>query len=230
SVPTALASELLRQAQGYQVTPFMLLLAAFNVLLHRYARQEDLCVGVPVANRLRGECEGLIGLFVNTQVMRTRVDKAQPFSTLVLQVRDTVLAAQAHQDLPFEQLVEALQPERSLSHNPLFQVLFSLQRHDVVLRDQLSGLQLSSLPSERRTAQVDLGLFVDQRGEQQFDFTFNYASDLFQRASIERLAGHFLRLLEALLAEPTQALGRVPLLAASERATLLDAGAARDHG
>ncbi|MDN7144242.1 amino acid adenylation domain-containing protein, partial [Pseudomonas sp. JQ170] len=230
SVPTALASELLRQAQGYQVTPFMLLLAAFNVLLHRYARQEDLCVGVPVANRLRGECEGLIGLFVNTQVMRTRVDKAQPFSTLVLQVRDTVLAAQAHQDLPFEQLVEALQPERSLSHNPLFQVLFSLQRHDVVLRDQLSGLQLSSLPSERRTAQVDLGLFVDQRGEQQFDFTFNYASDLFERASIERLAGHFLRLLEALLAEPTQALGRVPLLAASERATLLGAGAARDHG
>ncbi|MDH0639563.1 non-ribosomal peptide synthase/polyketide synthase [Pseudomonas sp. GD03860] len=230
NVPGALAGALVRQAQGQQVTPFMLLLAAFNVLLHRYARQDDLCVGVPVANRLRGECEGLIGLFVNTQVLRTQVDPAQPFSALLVQVRDNVLAAQAHQDLPFEQLVEALQPERSLSHNPLFQVLFSLQRHDVRLRDQLPGLQMSSLPGERRTAQVDLGLFVDQRGEQQFECTFNYASDLFERASIERMAGHFLQLLEALLAEPAQPLGRVALLGVGERAALLDAGAARDHG
>ncbi|QHD01245.1 hypothetical protein PspS04_13155 [Pseudomonas sp. S04] len=230
SLPETLAANLLRQAQAHHVTPFMLLLAAFNVLLQRLSRQDDLCVGVPVANRLRGECEGLIGLFVNTQVLRTRIDSAQPFSALVLQVRDSVLAAQAHQDLPFEQLVEALQPQRSLSHNPLFQVLFSLQRHDVALRDQLPGLQLSSLPGERRTAQVDLGLFVDQRGEQQFDCTFNYASDLFERASIERLAGHFLQLLEALLAEPARALGRAPLLAASERAAVLAAGAAHDHG
>ncbi|WP_339548449.1 amino acid adenylation domain-containing protein, partial [Pseudomonas sp. RA_35y_Pfl2_P32] len=230
SLPGTLAANLVRQAQAHHVTPFMLLLAAFNVLLQRLSRQDDLCVGVPVANRLRGECEGLIGLFVNTQVLRTRIDSAQPFSALVRQVRDSVLAAQAHQDLPFEQLVEALQPQRSLSHNPLFQVLFSLQRHDVALRDQLPGLQLSSLPSERRTAQVDLGLFVDQRGEQQFDCTFNYASDLFERASIERLAGHFLQLLEALLAEPARALGRAPLLGASERAAVLAAGNAHDHG
>ncbi|MNQ10022.1 Gramicidin S synthase 2 [compost metagenome] len=227
ALPAELAAGLVRLAQARQATPFMLLFAAFNVLLQRYSRQDDLCVGVPVANRQRGECEGLIGLFVNTQVLRTRLDSTQSFNGLLQQVRDTVLAAQAHQDLPFEQLVEALQPERSLSHNPLFQVLFSLQRHDVALQEQLPGLRLSSLPDDRHSAQFDLGLFVDQRSEQRFDCTFNYASDLFERASIERLAGHFMRLLAALLAEPERAVGRVPLLAADERAALLAAGAAR---
>ncbi|MBF8739591.1 non-ribosomal peptide synthase/polyketide synthase [Pseudomonas guariconensis] len=229
-LPASLASSVLRLAQTQRVTPFMVLLAAFNVLLQRYARQDDLCVGVPVANRLRAECEGLIGLFVNTQVLRTRIDTTQPFSVLLRQVRDTVLAAQAHQDLPFEQLVEALQPERSLSHNPLFQVLFSLQRHDVTLRDQLAGLRMSSLDQERGTAQVDLGLFVDQRGEEVFTFTFNYASDLFERASVERLAGHFLQLLEALLEQPGLPLVQVSSLAGAERQALLTAGSANSHG
>ncbi|WP_338746654.1 non-ribosomal peptide synthase/polyketide synthase [Pseudomonas putida] len=229
-LPAQLAASVLRQAQAQQVTPFMLLLAAFNVLLQRYARQDDLCVGVPVANRLRAECEGLIGLFVNTQVLRTRIDTSQPFVALLQQVRDTVLAAQAHQDLPFEQLVEALQPERSLSHNPLFQVLFSLQRHDLTLGDQLAGLRMASLEQERRTAQVDLGLFVDQQGEGGFTLTFNYASDLFERASVERLAGHFLHLLDTLLEQPGLPLVQVSSLTAGERAELLSAGAANSHG
>ncbi|WP_317658691.1 non-ribosomal peptide synthase/polyketide synthase [Pseudomonas sp. KU43P] len=230
TLAAGLASRVQQQAQAQQVTPFMLLLAAFNVLLQRHSRQDDLCVGVPVANRTRAECEGLIGLFVNTQVLRTRIDTTQPFSALLQQVRDTVLAAQAHQDLPFEQLVEALQPERSLSHNPLFQVLFSLQRHDVALRDQLAGLRMSSLDQERRTAQVDLGLFVDQQGEGAFTFTFNYASDLFERASVERLAGHFLHLLEALLEQPGLPLAQVSSLTGAERQALLAAGAASSHG
>ena len=117
-------------AQAHNATLFMVLLAAFKLLLYRYTGQTDLRVGVPVANRNRVEIEGLIGFFVNTQVLRTKIDSRQSFAELLDQVRETALGAQAHQDLPFEQLVEALHPERSLGHHPLFQVMLNHHIHD----------------------------------------------------------------------------------------------------
>ncbi|MEN5228199.1 condensation domain-containing protein, partial [Pseudomonas asiatica] len=122
-----LAANLKRVAQQQNVTPFMLLLASFQTLLHRYSGQADIRVGVPTANRNRVETERLIGFFVNTQVLRAEFDMQLTFGELLQQVKQRVLGAQAHQDLPFEQLVEALQPERNLGHNPLFQVLYNHQ-------------------------------------------------------------------------------------------------------
>ena len=130
----------------------MLLLAAFKTLLYRYTGQKDLRVGVPIANRTRTETEGLIGFFVNTQILRTEVDGRQSFIELLKQVRETALGAQAHQDLPFEQLVDALQPERSLSHQPLFQVMLNHQRSDATERlRQLPGLEIEGV---RQTSQT----------------------------------------------------------------------------
>ncbi|MGV8442527.1 condensation domain-containing protein, partial [Pseudomonas aeruginosa] len=124
-LPAELAEALRRLAQAEQGTLFMLLLASFQALVHRYSGQNDIRVGVPIANRNREETEGLIGFFVNTQVLRAELDGQLPFRELLRQVRRAVVEAQGHQDLPFEQLVDALQPERSLSHAPLFQVMYN---------------------------------------------------------------------------------------------------------
>ncbi|MCF5338486.1 condensation domain-containing protein, partial [Pseudomonas simiae] len=127
SLPTALAADLKALAQREGVTLFMLLLASFQALLHRYSGQQDIRVGVPIANRNRVETERLIGFFVNTQVLKADIDGQTTVAQLLAQVKQRALDAQAHQDLPFEQLVEHLQPERSLSLNPLFQVMFNYQ-------------------------------------------------------------------------------------------------------
>ncbi len=204
-------------SQAHQATPFMTALAVFNVLLYRYSGQDDLCLGVPIANRQRGETEGLIGFFVNTQVLRTRLDADQPFAELLRQVKDTALQAQAHQDLPFEQLVEIVQPARSLSHNPLFQVLFSHERHARERRVELAELSLEAIGGESATAQFDLSLFMDENADDSLTFNFNYATDLFSAATVERLSAHFTRLLGAVLHAPQMAVGQLPLLEADEQ-------------
>ncbi|PJI70434.1 condensation domain-containing protein, partial [Pseudomonas asiatica] len=140
-----LAANLKRVAQQQNVTPFMLLLASFQTLLHRYSGQADIRVGVPTANRNRVETERLIGFFVNTQVLRAEFDMQLTFGELLQQVKQRVLGAQAHQDLPFEQLVEALQPERNLGHNPLFQVLYNHQTELKGSQHRLPGLEMSGL-------------------------------------------------------------------------------------
>ena len=197
-----------------QTTLFMTLLAAFNILLARYAGQNDICVGTPIANRSRAEIEGLIGFFVNTLVLRTQVDSTASFERLLQQVRVSTLGAYAHQDVPFEQLVEVLKPERHTSHSPLFQVMLVLQ--NVPMDNlELPGLTLQLLPSDNVTAKFDLTLDVAET-DKQLVASFEYNTDLFDPTTIKRMAGHFTRLLDEIVANPTTPIRDLPMLGADE--------------
>ncbi|WBI89705.1 Gramicidin S synthase 2 [Pseudomonas aeruginosa] len=213
-----LSQALRRVAQQEGATAFALLLASFQALLYRYSGQADIRVGVPIANRNRVETERLIGFFVNTQVLKADLDGRMGFDELLAQARQRALEAQAHQDLPFEQLVEALQPERSLSHNPLFQVLFNYQSeargNGQAFR--FDELQMESVQFDSRTAQFDLTLDLTDE-EQRFCAVFDYATDLFDASTVERLAGHWRNLLRGIVANPRQRLGELSLLDALER-------------
>ncbi|WP_409274914.1 non-ribosomal peptide synthase/polyketide synthase, partial [Pseudomonas sp. KCJK9111] len=215
-IDKALSEALQALAQQQQVTLFMLLLASFQVLLHRYTGQTDIRVGVPNANRNRVETDRLLGFFVNTQVLRADVRGALAFPALLQQVKQTVLGAQAHQDLPFEQLVEALQPDRSLSHNPLFQVMYNHQRQGRDPRaQQVPGLDIEGLFWESHSASFDLTLDTVE-GEDGLWASLTYACDLFDAATIERLGGHWLTLLRGLVADPSRCVAALPMLAVDE--------------
>ncbi|MDT3233493.1 condensation domain-containing protein, partial [Pseudomonas sp. rhizo25] len=202
------------------VTPFMLLLASFQVLLHRYSGQHDIRVGVPIANRNRIETEGLIGFFVNTQIMKAEFSAQLRVEELLQQVKQHALDAQAHQDLPFEQLVEALQPERSLSHNPLFQVMFNHQsadkRSSTDGQSLPSALQVEGLDWEGSTSQFDLTLSTSESAEG-LSASLTYATDLFDAATIERLGRHWQQLLRSLLEDPQQRVADLPMLDSGEQ-------------
>ncbi|QHF44575.1 non-ribosomal peptide synthetase [Pseudomonas sp. S35] len=213
AVEAGLVEQLRALAQQHQVTLFMLLLGAFNALLHRYTGQTDIRVGVPIANRNRGEVEGLIGFFVNTQVLRTELNGQTRVDDLLRGVKEAALGAQAHQDLPFERLVEALNIERSLSHTPLFQVMYNHQPQvaDISTISTASGLALSAVHWQGRTTQFDLTLDTyEQSGTLHAALT--YADDLFAPATIERMAGHWLSLLKGMVADSRQTIGALPLL------------------
>ncbi|MCE5984661.1 non-ribosomal peptide synthetase [Pseudomonas sp. LF19] len=217
TVDTALAEQLRGLAQAHQSTLFMVLLAGFQCLLHRYSGQTDLRVGVPIANRNRNEVEGLIGFFVNTQVLRCQVDSQTCVSELLARVREAALGAQAHQELPFERLVEALKLERSLSHNPLFQVMYNHQPvvTDITSVKTASGLSLGLIEQQGRTTQFDLSLDTwEKAGQLQAALTF--AEDLFTLETIQRMAGHWLNLLRAMVASPQQSIGQLSLLDPAE--------------
>ncbi|WP_426107311.1 amino acid adenylation domain-containing protein [Massilia sp. TSP1-1-2] len=200
-------------------TLFMTLTAAFNVLLARHAGQSDICIGTPIANRRHAELEPLIGFFVNTLVLRTQVDGTTSFSELLQQVRATALAAYAHQDLPFEQLIEALNPERHTSHAPVCQVMLALQNTpDDALA--LPGLRMDVLPAAQLPAKLDLTWYARQEGAQLL-CTFEYSTDLFDAANMARMAGHLTRLLDAVAADPAHQVGTLPMLSAGEREQLL---------
>ena len=220
SVDAGLAGQLTQQARRHHATPFMLLLGAFAVLLQRYSGQHDLRIGVPLANRSRVELEGLIGLFVNTQILRVQPDPAQPFRTLLERIKADVAGAQAHGDLPFEQLVEALQPQRSLSHNPLFQVMYSHTRQRSQALAQLPGLTLEALPRDDRTAQFDLALNTEEMPDGTFKATFTYATDLFVEASVKRLQLAFSQLLQQLASGLDSPLQSLDLLEPAQRPVL----------
>ncbi|WP_404824747.1 amino acid adenylation domain-containing protein [Pseudomonas tussilaginis] len=215
------ALKALAKQQG--VTLFMLMLASFQALLQRCSGQDDIRVGVPIANRNRVETEGLIGFFVNTQVMRAQIDAQQSFSELLQQVKQRALGAQAHQDLPFEQLVDALQPERSMSHNPLFQVVYnhlSAAPSDTEAASQVQGLTVEAIEWANQTAQFDLALNTYE-SEQGLWASFIYACDLFDEQDARLLAGHWLNLLRAIVRDPHQRLGELELLGeAQQHATL----------
>ena len=218
----ALGSALRQLAQHYNVTPFMLLLASLQTLLHRYSRQNDIRVGVPSANRNRTETERLIGFFVNTQVLKAEFNEHSRFSDILQQVRQTALDAQAHQELPFEQLVGALQPERSLSHSPLFQVLFN---HQGTLAGQIASalpdLVIDHLPWASPSAQFDLTLNTTL-SETNFSASLGYATDLFDAATVEQLARHWQALLRAIVKNPDQAVASLPLLDSSEHTLIVE--------
>jgi len=216
----SLVRDLNSLAQQQGVTLFMLLLASFQTLLHRYSRQDDIRVGVPVANRNRVETERLIGFFVNTQVLKAEFDSAITFVGLLQQVRQTALDAQAHQDLPFEQLVEALQPERSLSHSPLFQVLYNHQTQVAQLGRQVSGLKVRGLEWEGGTSQFDLALGTIEH-QDGIAATLTYALDLFDADTVQRMAHHWQRLLQAIVQDPGKRVAELALLAPDEHQRII---------
>nr|WP_283093963.1 non-ribosomal peptide synthetase [Pseudomonas sp. MWU12-2345] len=208
-------------AREQGVTLFMLLLASFQTLLHRYSGQADIRVGVPIANRTRTETEGLIGFFVNTQVLKAEFGLHSTFGQLLAQVKQTALGAQAHQDLPFEHLVQALQPERSLSHSPLFQVLYNHQTERKGAVRQVPGLQIEGLDSGGHSAQFDLALDTFE-GEEGLRAALTYATALFDAATVERMAGHWRNLLRAVVEQGvTQRIADLPLLGDEERQCIL---------
>jgi amino acid adenylation domain-containing protein len=197
----------------------MTLLAAFQVLLARYSGQNDVVVGTPVAGRGRAELEGLVGLFVNTLVLRADLSGNPTFRTLLGRVREAALGAFDHQDLPFERLVAELRPNRDASRNPLFQVMFALQNvPEMTLA--LPGLTASALESEEPIAKFDLSLDLAETAEGLFG-SCEYDIDLFEGATIQRLLGHYERLIEGIVADPDRRLDDLPLLTEAERPQLL---------
>jgi amino acid adenylation domain-containing protein/non-ribosomal peptide synthase protein (TIGR01720 family) len=217
----ALSNALKVFARQENVTLFVVLLASFQALLHRYSGQADIRVGVPNANRGRVEIERLIGFFVNTQVLQADIDGQMSFVDLLRQVKQTAQEAQAHQDLPFEQLVEALEPGRSLSHSPLFQVMFNHQaERRASVETRLNGLSIEPLEWQSQTAQFDLTLNTTEQAHG-IEAVLKYATDLFDAATIERLAQHWNALLQAIVAAPTQRIGQLPMLDAGQQQQLL---------
>jgi amino acid adenylation domain-containing protein/non-ribosomal peptide synthase protein (TIGR01720 family)/FkbM family methyltransferase len=214
-------SEQLRQlSQQTGATLFMVLLGAFAALLTRYSGEQEVVVGSPIAGRTRRELEGLIGLFVNTLVLRIRSGAgAESFEELVGRVREVCLGGYAHQELPFERLVEELQPERSLSRTPLFQVRFVLQnvpRQEL----QLPGLRLSIAPIADETAKIDLTMIVTESAEEIL-CSLVYYKDLFEAETIKRMLQHWQNLLTGIVNHPTLPLSQLPLLSEAETRQLL---------
>ncbi|MEA5525869.1 non-ribosomal peptide synthetase [Nodularia spumigena] len=203
-------------SQQNGVSLFMTLLTALSILLSRYSRQEDLCIGSAIANRTHSYTEGLIGFFVNTLVLRSKIKPEQSFSELLQQTRQTCLDAYAHQDIPFEYLVEKLQPERSLSRNPLCQVMIALQNTEGAGTNvSLPGLDIQSFEQSFPFAKFDLGLDIRENNNQ-LNCVWEYATDLFEADTIKRIARHFEVLLTAITQNPQQPISTLPLITTAE--------------
>ena len=209
-----LSAAIRQTAQAHDSTPFMLLLATFQTLLYRYSGQRDIRIGVPNANRPRQETQGLIGFFINTLVLRAELDGRLPFNQLLAGTRETTLAAQAHQDLPFEQLLEAFPQAREQG---LFQVMFNHQQRDLSALRRLPGLLADELPWHSREAKFDLQLHSEEDRNGRLSLSFDYADELFDCATIQRLAEHFIHLLHAVCAHPQHAIGDLPLMQTDEQ-------------
>ncbi|MBD2245043.1 non-ribosomal peptide synthetase [Nostoc sp. FACHB-888] len=218
SAELSVALKQLSQQEG--ATLFMTLLAAFKTLLYRYTTSTDIVIGSPIANRNHSEIEKLIGFFVNTLVLRTNLEGDPSFRELLCRVREVALGAYAYQDVPFEQLVEQLQPQRNLSHSPLFQVMFVLQNAQRT-QIKLPGLSLSSLESESGTAKFDLTLEMSETASGMVG-SLEYNTDLFAADTIRRMAGHLQTLLCGIVVNPEQRLSQLPLLTKDEQRQLLE--------
>ncbi|WP_164021814.1 non-ribosomal peptide synthetase, partial [Pyxidicoccus trucidator] len=206
-------------------TPFMALLAAFQLLLARYSGQRDISVGSPIAGRQYGELEGLIGFFVNTLVMRARVEAPDSFRTLLRQVKESALGAYAHQDVPFERLVEEIQPTRDLGRTPLFQVLFVLQNTPTPSptkqqREPATGAAPPQVERQSPAAKFELHLGLEDSPEG-YQGTLGYNTDLFESDTIQRMAEHFRTLVAAVVSRPDAPLGSLSMLPQAERQRLL---------
>jgi amino acid adenylation domain-containing protein len=219
SVSRVLTDRLHALSRRQGVTLFMTLVASFQVLLMRYSGLEDFCIGTPVANRPKRETELLIGFFANTLVLRSDLAGNPRFTDLLARVQDTFLGAQSHQDLPFEQLVDALQPVRALSHTPLFQVMFALQT-SVARTLAITSLEVSAMELDAGGAKFDLSLDMteDKTG---LDCAFEYNQDLFDRTTVGRMAIHLQQLLESIVDNPKARLSELPMLMEAERRRVL---------
>ncbi|TCS92395.1 non-ribosomal peptide synthetase [Hazenella coriacea] len=219
ALPKVLSKQIIRLAQEEKVTPFILLLTAFKVLLSRYTDQKDIIVGTPVANRDEEELENLIGFFVNTLVLRTDCSGEPSFRELLKRVGQVVLDSYEHKDLPFERLVEEIQPERDMSYNPLFQVVFSYE-NKIPVELELPELTVRYHEIDNHTSKFDLGLFLYTQGEH-LKGQFEYSSDLFDPETIERMTGQLESLLQGIVEHPDQSIARLPLLSEAEQDHLL---------
>jgi amino acid adenylation domain-containing protein len=213
-VPEDLYQRLTELAQRQGVTTFMLLTASLSALLHRYTMQDDIALGTPIANRTRVETESLIGFLLNTLVLRTDLSGNPTFADLLSRVKETTLNAYDHQDAPFEMLVEALQPERDMSRTPLFQVMIDLQQSQLS-RFELPNLTLSLLRYDDGTAKFDMAFSLEETPDTISGYV-NYNTDLFDRSRIQRLIRHWMRLLDAAIANPDLHLSQLPLLSDEE--------------
>ncbi|MDB4951818.1 MAG: Malonyl CoA-acyl carrier protein transacylase [Gemmatimonadetes bacterium] len=219
-VPAAVAERLRDLARGEGATLYMAVLAAFQVLLARYAGAEDVVVGTPVAGRTRQEVEGLIGLFMNTLALRTDVSGDPTFRQALGRVRETVLGAYEHQEVPFERVVAEVQPQRSLNHSPLFQVVFQLDEGGAAA-SPVAGLAVRPVEADPGTAKFDLTLALDAHADG-IDGTLEYATDLFDRATAQRMAHHLVRALEQAAAGPDVPLSSIELMDGAERRRVLE--------
>jgi amino acid adenylation domain-containing protein len=222
-LPVALSKDLTDKLAAYSRehsgTLFMTLLAGFQVLLSRYTNQDDLCIGTPIANRNRAELENIIGLFANTLILRTKFSADSSFQDVLAQVRETSLGAYAHQDVPFEKLVEELRPDRNLSQNPLFQVLFSLQNAPRQAFE-LSGLSLKLMDLGQTTSKFDISVFLSETPEG-VRGRFEFNTDLFDQATIERMIRHYEILLANAVANPSVPVAQISMLMPEEEHQLL---------
>ena len=218
-LPNATLEALRALGRGEGATLYITLLAAFQVLLHRYSSQEDIAVGSPIAGRTRPELEGLIGFFVNTLVLRGDLSGDPAFRELLRRVRRTAIEAYTHQDVPFEKLVSVTHADRDSSRAPLFQVMFALQN---VPPPELHApeLVLTPLDLSSATSKFDLTLFATEVPEG-LRLNFEYSTDLFDAATAERMLAHFQILLEEIIADPDQSIGAIPMLTPDERTQVL---------
>ena len=219
TLPPSLNEAMNSLSKGAGVTPFMTFFAAFVTLLYRYTGEKDIVVGTPIAGRNRPEIEGIIGLFVNTLVLRTDLSDNPSFEQLLMRVREVSLQAYSHQDLPFEKLVDALHPQRSLSHLPLFQVMFDIQNAPIASLD-LPDLSISSFPVETGTAKFDLALSIENTSSGLIA-EWEYNTDLFDDSTIAQMARNFHTLLIGIVANPQQRISQLPLLTEIEQQQLL---------
>ncbi len=219
AISTTLTQSLKQLCRLEGVTLYMALLAAFKILLYRYSGQEDIIVGSPIAGRNRAEVEELIGIFINSLVLRTDLSGNPSFKALLEQVRSTTLDAYTHQDLPFEKLVEELKPERSLSYHSIFQVMFALQDTPEIL--QFPGLDWTPLELKEKAALPELTLSLEEKEGGMVGF-WNYNTDLFDASTISRMSENFQTLLASIVANPQQNISALPLTSSAEKTRLLE--------
>ncbi|WP_328718071.1 amino acid adenylation domain-containing protein [Streptomyces sp. NBC_00247] len=222
-IPATTADGARRLAHDTGASLFMTLLGVFQVVLSRYSGQEDIAVGTPIAGRNRSEIEDLVGFFVNTLVMRTDLSGDPTFTELIDRVRDTALGAYDHQEMPFERLVEELAPQRDLSRNPLFQTMFVLQNTPDSRSWELPGLSVRQLEVAAQESKFDFTFYVTEAADRGLDVTVVYSTDLFDAATMVRLAGHFETLLGAAADAPAARLSALEMLTALERREILTA-------
>ncbi len=218
-IPAELSAELKVLSRREKATMFMTLLTAFEILLHRYTGQDEIVIGTPVANRNRIETAGLIGLFVNTLVMRVALSGNPTFQEALGQIRETALSAYTYQDLPFERLVEELRPQRDLSHNPLFQILFAYNNTPQA-ELKVKGLRLRPMEVETGSAKLDLSLLLEET-ELGIGGTLEYNTCLYDRERMRRMGAHLITILEAVAVNPGLRIAEIPMLTTSERRQLL---------
>ncbi|MEA3187678.1 MAG: hypothetical protein QOD99_1508 [Chthoniobacter sp.] len=218
-LPKSLTNALHELSARCEVTLFTLMLSAFNVLLHRYTGQHDIVVGSPITGRSRIDLEPLIGVFINTLVLRNDLSGDPKFTELMNRVRDTVFGAMANQDLPIDRLVEALQPVRDAGRNPIFQVNFTYQR-DFIKPIEFAGVKLTAVPSKSPGSLFDLSFFMVERAEG-WRTSCEYNTDLFDGATVQAILAHFVAMLEGIAADPQRRISEFEFLSEAERQKLL---------